>query len=67
MIEVIQLKDCKGSDRYGSCISCGKYADNTFYRLKFYMQYGGTSIVLCSDCFEELTEMLVDIERSHTE
>ena len=60
MIEIIRLNDCNGSDRFGSCTSCGKFSndDKSMVRIKFMMERQGTSICLCSKCTHSLIRQM---------
>ena len=60
MIEVTRLNECNGSDRFGSCISCGAFSndDKSLIRIKFMMERQGTSICLCSKCANVLFNIL---------
>ena len=52
MIEITRLNECNGSDKFGSCTSCGKFSndDKSMVRIKFMMERQGTSVCLCSKC-----------------
>ena len=60
MIEVTRLNECSGSDKFGSCISCGASSndDKSLIRIKFMMERQGTSVCLCSKCANMLFNIL---------
>lgn len=60
MIEITRLNECNGSDRFGSCTSCGKFSndDKSMVRIKFMMERQGTSICLCSKCTHSLIRQM---------
>ena len=60
MIEITRLNECNGSDRFGSCTSCGKFSDDdkSMVRIKFMMERQGTSVCLCSKCANVLFNTL---------
>ena len=60
-IKVRKLVNLKGAERFGSCNSCGQTSleDNSLMRITFStLETNGTSIWLCGDCANTLTEML---------
>lgn len=62
MIKIERLADCKGSDKFGSCSSCGSYKDkNKLFRIKCINEGQGISIVLCSECIEQLKRLLSEV------
>ena len=60
MIEVTRLNECSGSDRFGSCASCGASSndDKSLIRIKFMVERQGTSVCLCSKCANVLFNIL---------
>lgn len=60
MIEVTRLNECNGSNRFGSCNSCGAFSndDKSLIRITFMMGRQGTSICLCSKCANVLFNIL---------
>ena len=60
MIEITRLNECNGSNRFGSCTSCGKFSndDKSMVRIKFMMEKQGTSVCLCSKCANVLFDTL---------
>ena len=60
MIKITRLNECSGSDRYGSCASCGAFSndDKSLIRITFMMERQGTSICLCSKCANVLFNIL---------
>ena len=60
MIEITRLNECKGSNRFGSCLSCGAFskADKSLIRIKFMTERQGTSVCLCSKCANMLCDAL---------
>lgn len=60
MIEITKLNECKGGDRFGSCLSCGAYStnDKSLIRIKFMTERQGTSVCLCSKCVNVLFNTL---------
>lgn len=62
MVEIERLADCKGSNRFGSCSSCGSYEDlNNLLRIKCTRDKQGVSIVLCNECIEQLKRLLSEV------
>lgn len=60
MIEITRLNECNGSNKFGSCNSCGKFSndDKSMVRIKFMMERQGTSVCLCSKCANVLFNTL---------
>ena len=60
MIEITRLNECKGGNRFGSCLSCGAYSknDKSLIRIKFMTERQGTSVCLCSKCANTLFNAL---------
>ena len=59
-IQIRKLAKLKGAERFGNCNSCGKTSseDSTLMRITFStLKTSGTSICLCKDCANILTEM----------
>ena len=58
--QIRKLAKLKGAERFGNCNSCGKTSseDSTLMRITFStLKTSGTSICLCGDCANTLTEM----------
>lgn len=60
MIEITKLNECKGGNRFGSCLSCGAFSteDKSLIRIKFVTERQGTSVCLCSKCANVLLNVL---------
>ena len=60
MIEITRLNECKGGNRFGSCLSCGVFSevDKSLIRIKFVTERQGTSVCLCSKCANVLFNAL---------
>lgn len=59
MIKIERLANCKGSDKFGSCSSCGSYEDkNKLLRIKCIDEGQGVSVVLCNECIKQLKRLL---------
>lgn len=60
MIEITRLNECSGSNRFGSCNSCGRSSsdDKSMVRITFMMERQGTSVCLCSKCANVLFNTL---------
>ena len=60
MIEITRLNECKGGNRFGSCLSCGAFSndDKSLIRIKFMTERQGTSVCLCSKCANALFNAL---------
>ena len=60
MIEITRLNECKGGDRFGSCLLCGAYSknDKSLIRIKFTTERQGMSVCLCSKCANVLLNTL---------
>jgi hypothetical protein len=60
MIEVKYLQDCRGADKHGTCMGCGKFSkeDPNMVRVSFKHDIGGiaqgVTVCLCNRCREEL-------------
>lgn len=56
MIKKQYLIDCKGLDKYGTCVSCGKNSEDDCKMTRYIFSYKGkhlqhiTSICLCEKC-----------------
>ena len=60
MIEFERLADCKGSNKFGCCVSCGAHDRNTVSRIRFMDDLNqGTSVCLCDRCIDELVKTLM--------
>ena len=51
-MEIKKLSDYKGEARLGRCVECGEM-ETDFHRL-YRLQFRGTSICLCPDCFRKV-------------
>ena len=65
MIEIKTLSDLQGSERYGTCVSCGANSEEDDKMIRIYALmrhviggYQGTSMCLCKKCRNVLKEML---------
>ena len=61
MIKIKYLVDCKGLERFGNCISCGKSSkeDLKMVRVRFSPNENkATSICLCDECRRLLYEKI---------
>ena len=67
MISIKKNSEFLGAERYGQCASCSKGSSETeLYRISF--TYDGstksTSIDLCSECMEEMKNMIEGVKKS---
>lgn len=70
MIELETLSKCKGSDKFGSCYSCGAYeSKENISRIRITNSNGcvtqSNSVCLCDDCAIKLRDLLNYIEISN--
>ena len=69
MVSIEYLRDCKGSNKFGTCNGCGKFSneDESLVRIRFVNEntggWQGTSICLCSECRNHLFSQLSDLTK----
>ena len=67
MISIKKKSELMGAEKYGQCASCAKGSSETdLYQISF--TYDGstksTSIDLCSECMEEMKNMIEGVKKS---
>lgn len=67
MISIKKNSEFSGAEKYGQCASCSKGSSETeLYRISF--TYDGStktsSVDLCSECMEEMKNMIENIKKS---
>lgn len=67
MISIKKKSELTGAEKYGQCASCAKGSSEAeLYQISF--TYGGstksTSIDLCSECMEEMKNMIEGVKKS---
>ena len=67
MIDIMYLKNEKGSNRFGTCSGCGKNTDDDpmIRRIRVGYDNSNISACLCRDCFKALaTDVVRNLDHS---
>lgn len=64
MIIIRRLKELRGAERFGTCMSCGAVSQEDKWMMRVTLQYdvgghmNGTSFCMCADCMKHFQQQI---------